>query len=200
MMTIRLPLACAAFLLLAACVDTTGISAALNRPAHPLSAPGAAVIVREYADLQCPACKAAHTQLTPALLERYGKSIRFEYMHFPLRAIHPWALPAAEAAECAADQGKFWEFVDTVYTEQDKLSAAQLPVWADALGLDRDLFDRCTASHIKRAAILAEYDQGAAQGVRGTPTYMVNGAVVESTGDALSKAIEAALQTAAVKL
>lgn len=181
-------------LLLSACVDTTGIRTELTRMPHPKSNHAATVVVREYADLQCPACRSAFEQLNPLLLEKYGNSIRFEFMHFPLRAIHPWAMPAAEASECAADQGKFWEYTDRVYAEQDKLSAAQLTVWADQLQLDRDLFDRCTKSHAKRDAILEEYDEGAKQGVRGTPNYMVNGVIVESTGEALSKAIEDALK------
>lgn len=194
MHTSRLALLSSA-LLLAACVDTTGISPDLTRSAHPQSNQGGSVVVREYADLQCPACRAAFLQLTPALLAEHGKDIRFEFMHFPLRAIHPWAMVAAEAAECAADQGKFWEFTEKVYAEQEKLAPAQLTVWADGLGLDRDLFDRCTKSHIKRDAILEEYDQGVKQGVRGTPTYLVNGVIVESTGEALSKAINEALKT-----
>lgn len=189
-----LPLAFA--LILAACVDTTGISADLKRPAHPGSNPAASVIVREYADLQCPACRAAFEVLNPQIIEKFGKDIRLELMHFPLQTLHPWALAAAEAAECAADQGKFWEYTDLVYLEQDKLDGKQLIAWAEQLKLESDLFDRCTRSHIKRKAIIAEYDQGSKLGVRGTPTYLVNGKVTEATIDALGAAIEAAKTSA----
>lgn len=187
-------------LLLAACVDATGISPQLQKSAHPESNAGASVIVREYADLQCPACATAALQLTPQLLERHGAEISLEFMHFPLRGIHPWALAAAEAAECAADQGKFWEYVDLAYAEQDALTGTSLTEWADRLGLDAELFKRCTKSHVKRPAILKEYDEGVAQKVRGTPTYLVNGVIVPATLEALSEAIVKARQSTPVRM
>lgn len=192
MHTFRSSLVLALTLALAACVDTTGLSPESSRTPHAKSNPSAVVVVREYSDLQCPACRGAYEQLNPLLLEKYGKDIRFEFMHFPLQTIHPWALAAAEAAECAADQGKFWEFTDLIYAEQEKLSSSQLRTWAESLSLDLDTYDRCTKSHIKRKEILAESDEGSALGVRGTPTYIVNGVIVEATGEALSKAIEEA--------
>ncbi len=187
--------------LLAACgVDTTGISADLYHEANPQSNAASPVIVREYSDLQCPSCRGAYLQLNPQLLQKYGKDIRFEFTHFPLQTLHPYALAAAEGAECAADQGKFWEFIDLNYQEQDKLSPAQLVEWAKKLNLDMDLYTRCTTSHIKRSGILAEYKDGVKLGVNGTPTYMVNGAIVPATSEDLSKAIDDALKTATPRL
>lgn len=182
-------------LLLAACVDTTGLNGDLHTPPNPKSNASGAVLVQEYGDLECPACKAAYLQLNPELLKEYGKDIRFEFVHFPLQSLHPYAMAAAEASECAADQGKFWEFVDTDYNHQEDLDPAHIDQWAKGLGLDMDTFDRCTKSHIKRSAIQKSYDAGAALGVMGTPTYMVNGKPVEATMDALGAAIKQALQT-----
>jgi len=180
-----------ALLILAACgVDTTGISKDSSR--KPTGNPGAAVTVTEYGDLQCPACKAAYDTLDKPLLQKYGQQIAFEFKHFPLVTIHEHAMEAAEASECAADQGKFWEFLDTDYTKQADLSADALTQWGKDLGLNMDLFTRCRDSHIKRAEILADYKEGEKLGVQGTPTFFVNGTQVESTMDALSAAIDKA--------
>lgn len=178
-------------LALVACTDTTGLSEESSR--GPKGNPEAAVTVMEFADLQCPACQAAHSQITAPLLQKYGAQIRFEYKHFPLRSLHRYALEAAMASECAADQGKFWEYVDTVYAEQKKLDVDQLSVWAKTLALDQDLFGRCMKSNIKRSTVLADYTEGQKLGVTGTPTYFVNGKKVESGVDTLSAAIEEAL-------
>ncbi|MBI3619451.1 thioredoxin domain-containing protein [Candidatus Peregrinibacteria bacterium] len=183
---------------LVACVDTTGISPASSRP--PRGNPQASIIVQEFADLQCPSCRSAHTLINQPLLAQYGSQIRFEYRHFPLQSIHRYALDAAEAAECAADQGKFWEFVDLDYANQDSLNRTTLQQWAQQLKLDANLFSRCTRSHIKRKEILNDYNQGTAAGVTGTPTFFVNGQRVDSTIQALSAAIDAAIKGSGTKL
>lgn len=189
-----LPLSLAALsLALAACVDTTGLSAESSRSAHPKTNANASVVVTEYGDLQCPACRSAFAMLINPLVEKYGTRISLEFEHFPLQTIHPYALPAAEASECAADQGKFWEYIDLVYMNQDKLNRDALAQWATQLQLDMDTFGRCTKSHIKRETILADYEEGSENGVQGTPTFFVNGAKVEATMDALSAAIDAQL-------
>ena len=176
---------------LAACTDTTGLSKESSRTVR--GNPDAVVTVSEFADLQCPACQAAHQTISAPLLEKYGAQIRFEYKHFPLRSLHRYALEAAMASECAADQGKFWEYVDLNYEEQKKLDVAQLTVWAKALSLDADLFDKCLKSQIKRDVVLADYEAGKELGVSGTPTYFVNGQKIESGFDTISAAIETVL-------
>lgn len=186
----RLTIALLSTLALVACVDTTGLSATSSKP--PRGNPNAAVVVTEYGDLQCPACMSAHEFVNKPLLEKYGSRVRFEFNHFPLQSIHRYALEAAQASECAADQGKFWEFLDMSYDKQKELSSPMLREWASTLGLDKDLFDRCIRSKIKRDAVMAGYDKGVALGVTGTPTYFVNGTKVESGFDTLSKAIDEA--------
>jgi protein-disulfide isomerase len=176
---------------LVACTDTSGLSKESSR--LPRGNADAVILVTEYADLQCPACQAAHERISTPLLEKYGDQIRFEFKHFPLRSLHRYALEAAMASECAADQGKFWEFVDLVYKEQKKLDIDQLSRWAGALALDRDLFDRCLESQIKRDTVLADYKEGQELSVSGTPSYFVNGQKIETGFDTLSEAIDAVL-------
>jgi protein-disulfide isomerase len=189
-----------ASLSLVACVDTTGLSAETSKTAHPSTDANAVVVVTEYGDLQCPACRSAYTQINQPIIEKYGKQIRFEFKQFPLTSIHQYAMVAAEASECAADQGKFWDLVDLIYSEQEKLTNDQLGTWGAQLGLDVDLYNRCRKSHIKRDVIMAEYDAGKAMGVSGTPTYFVNGQRVDSSGEAVGAAIDAVLGSAATRL
>ncbi len=176
-------------LFLGACgVDTTGISEESSRP--PKGNATSTVVVMEFADLQCPACKAAHEQLSSALLQQFGSRIRFEFKHFPLRSLHRFALDAALASECAADQGKFWEFLDLNYAKQSELSAEALAtVWPAQLKLDMDLYTRCYESKIKRDVVMADYADGQKLGVEGTPTFFVNGVKVASSMQELSGAI-----------
>ena len=189
-------------LLLAACVDTTGLSAESSNPPHPKSNPNAAVVVAEYADLQCPACKGAHVGIVQPLVEKLGSQIRYEFHHFPLSSIHRNALVAAQGAECASDQSKFWDFIDIAYERQEELSRTALTEWATELKLDADLFDRCVDSGIKRDAVLAEYRDGQSKNVAGTPTFFVNGQAIQMNGDASSveKAVQAALDAMKAKL
>lgn len=194
MRSLRL-IAVSATLLLAACgVDTTGIQTTSSRPPNPQSNQNAAVTVVEFADLQCPACSAAYERIAKPVLAKYAGTIRFEFRHFPLQSIHRYALEAAEASECAADQGKFWEFIDTVYMEQNLLSSEQLGAWAKDLDLDTALFDRCVRSRLKKPIVMADYDEGIDMDVRGTPTFFVNGKLVQSDPDVIGKAIEAEQQ------
>ncbi len=173
--------------------DTTS-----SRP--PKGNPNSAILVEEFGDLQCPACKAAHEQVTKPLLEKYGNQIRFEFKHFPLRSIHRFALDAAEMSECAADQGMFWEFVDMDYENQDQLDNEALIEWVEQLGLDVTAAERCWKSHSKRDTVLADYKEGRERDVGGTPTFFVSGVQVKTGFDTLSEAIDAALRGTMMKL
>ncbi len=178
-------------LLLVACTNTEGLSPESVKPARGNL--DSTVLVTEFGDLECPACGAAHAQLNIPLLAEYGDKVRFEFKHFPLRSIHRFALDAAEASECAADQGKFWEFVDLVYEHQEDLSFESLLVWAEELQLDTELFERCWKSHVKRDTVLADYEVGKEAGVQGTPTYFINGEQIQTGYDTMTAAIEEAL-------
>ena len=177
--------------LLAACVSTEGLSAESKRP--PAGNPKASLLVEEFGDLQCPACKAAHTSIVKPLLAKEGNAIRYEFRHFPLRNIHAFAEEAAEAAECAADQGKFWEFLDDNYENQSKLSRKDLVARAGKVGVaDTALFTRCIKSRIKKNAIQKDYEEGLKRGVQGTPTFFVGGEKVPTnTIDIITTMIKA---------
>lgn len=189
---VSVSLALTALLLLSACgVDTTGLSAATSR--QPRGNASSPVVLLEFSDLQCPACKAVHELVTNPLFETYGSRVRFEVRQFPLKTIHANALEAAEASECAADQGKFWEFIDIAYARQDTLSSQALRDWGKVLGLDGPLFDRCILSGIKEGVIDADLAEGARLKVEGTPTFFVNGEkMVDNSLEALSAALDKA--------
>lgn len=179
----------------AACTRTDAVS---NRT--PRGSANATVLVEEFADLECPACRSAHTAISAPILEKYGKDIRFEFKHFPLRSIHRFALDAAEMSECAADQGKFWEFVDMNYEQQEKLSMEVLTEWAEEIGLDVTKAERCWKSHSKRSVVLNDYKEGRERDVSGTPTYFVNGVKIQSGFDTLEAAIQQALKGSTMPL
>ncbi len=179
-------------------VDTTGLSDQSSR--GPRGNAQSPVVVTEYGDLQCPACGSAHTSIDKPLLQKYGKDVGFEFKHFPLD-MHEYALEAAQAAECAADQGKVWEFVYYVYEHQKDLNSDTLRNWGLALNLDPTLFDRCIRSGIKKKTIAADQDEGLKLGVRGTPTYFVSGTRVDRNAlDAIETAMDAQLKRGTMPL
>lgn len=179
-------------------VSCAGGDVQSNRP--PRGNPNAVVIVEEFADLQCPACRAAHATIQKPIVEKYGKQIRFEFEHFPIRQLHRFALDLAEMSECVADQGKFWEYVDKVYEKQLELDQDAILGWAEEVGVNRDMAEKCWKSHAKRKIVLAGYKDGRDRGVAGTPTFFVNGKQVETDLEKISAAIEGALKGAVMKL
>ncbi len=108
-------------------------------------APDAAVTIVEFSDFECPFCKQAHGTVTK-VLERYSGRIRLAYRDFPLESIHPLARGAAEAARCARDGGKFWEYHDVLFAQSPKLAPDDLKRYAKDVGLDVEKFDACVAS------------------------------------------------------
>ena len=201
-----LPLVAALFLL-GGCVDTTGISQSSTK--LPRGNPDSSVVVTEYGDFQCPACAVINETVTRPLTKKYANSVSFVFKQFPLLTIHQYSLPLAEASECAADQGKFWGFVDMAYGEQLKMQQANPPrtyqpsdteAWAKALSLDTNLFDRCVRSGIKQKVVMDDFAEGRGLAVNGTPTFFVDGKqVTENSVDALSAIIDAALKNAPAK-
>jgi protein-disulfide isomerase len=136
----------------------------------PESAP---VTVIEFSDYECPFCRRAEPVVTQVLREYAGK-VRFEYRHFPLESIHPRARGAAEAAVCADEQGRFWEYHEQLFAGQ-KLAEAELAENAEKAGLDPAAFQACLASGRARARVDADLAAGREAGVSGTPAFFVNG-------------------------
>ena len=136
--------------------------------------PDARVTLVEFTDYECPFC-ARYFQLTLPLLRRvYDGEIKFVIMNYPL-PFHPFAQKAAEAAECAYDQRKFWEYHDALFRNIQALDPDSLKAYASALGLDTEAFDTCLDSGAKAQQVLDDIRDGQSYGVSGTPSFFING-------------------------
>lgn len=164
---------------------------------HLRGSRNAAVTLIEYVDFQCPFCARAHAALTE-LQDRHGDRLALVVRHLPLADRHPLAEAAAQAAEAAGAQGKFWEMHDMLFANQDRLDAGALSAIADTLGLDVDRFDDEVENARYRDRIDRHADQARALGAHGTPTFFINGERYEGDSDhaSLSAAIDKALGAA----
>ena len=154
----------------------------------------APVTVVEYGDFECPNCK----QAAPAvklLLDRFPGRIGYVFRHFPLEEVHPHALLAAEVAEIAAAQGKFWPMHDLLFEKQLHLKSPDLHGYAERLQLDMARYTAELDDHIYLQRIREHAQSGRNSGVRGTPGFFVNRAILDvSFGmHRLFEAVEAAL-------
>jgi protein-disulfide isomerase len=143
---------------------------------HVLGPEHASVTVVEYADFECPNCK----QAAPAvklLLERFAERVRYAFRHSPIEEVHPHALHAAEAAECAGAQGQFWPMHDLLFEHQLHLKTQQLRGYAEQLGMDMMRYTAEMDDHVYLQRIREHQQSGRDSGVRGTPTFFVNGAI-----------------------
>jgi protein-disulfide isomerase len=162
---------------------------------HIQGPPDAPVTLIEYGDYQCPFCGEAYPTIKQ-LQQEVGDGMRFVFRNFPLTSVHPYAEVAAEAAEAAGGQGKFWEMHDTLYEHQDELRPEQLIAHAARLGLDIQLFTQDLIKHAYLEKVREDFMSGLRSGVNGTPTFFING--VRHDGaydfDTLLDAIEAHLK------
>jgi protein-disulfide isomerase len=154
----------------------------------------AALTLVEYGDYQCPYCGAAYPEVKKVQKE-LGSELRFVFRNFPLTNMHEHAMNAAETAEAASAQGKFWLMHDFLYEHQATLGDPSVALgYAKRLGLDTQRFEREIAQHTYQKRIREDFMSGVRSGVNGTPTFYVNG--VRHDGDAVAKAlIEALNQT-----
>lgn len=162
---------------------------------HMLGAEHAPVTVLEYGDFECPNCK----QAAPAvklLLNRFAGRVRFVYRHFPLEGPHPHALAAAEAAECAGGQGKFWEMHDLLFDHQDRLGLTHLRGYAKSLELDMARFDAEMNGHVHLQRVREHIESGQRSHLSATPGFFVNGRVQDVSFGlrGLSEAVTTALE------
>lgn len=151
----------------------------------------AQVIIVEYGDFQCPACKAVQPDVA-LLLAKYSGRVRLVWKDFPVSSQHPQALAAAVAARCAHEQGKFWEMHDRLFEEQDNFDAARYTEIAQALGLQLDSFTACMNTSQTTQRITTSVAEAVALGVDGVPTLYVNGVRQSNTFDIAQ--LEAAIQ------
>jgi protein-disulfide isomerase len=145
---------------------------------HLLGDSHAPVTVVEYGDFECPICK----QSAPAvklLVQRFENLVRVAYRHFPQEAVHPHALQAAEAAECAGSQGQFWAMHDLLFENQSHLSLKHLQGYAQRLPLDGARFTAEMDDGVYRQRVREHLESGRASHVRATPGFFVNGVIVD---------------------
>jgi protein-disulfide isomerase len=134
----------------------------------------AAVTLVQYGDYECPYTRRS-TWVVQAIQQQLGEQLRFIYRNFPLTEIHPHALHAAFAAEAAAMQGKFWEMHDYIFHHQHTLEDTRLGQFAETVGLDMQQFTRAMTERPFLSRIEEDRQSGIRSGVRGTPTFFLNG-------------------------
>jgi protein-disulfide isomerase len=149
---------------------------------HILGPADAPVTLVEYGDYECPFCGAAHP-IVKALIAAMGGDLRFVFRHFPISTVHPHAEVAAEAAEAAGAQGRFWEMHDLLFENQDRLDAAHMIAFAEALRLDVERFERELAARVYQPRVREDFMSGVRSGVNGTPTFYVNGIRYDGSWD-----------------
>jgi protein-disulfide isomerase len=170
------------------------LAVAVNETDHILGSAQARATVVEYGDLECPNCK----QAAPAvrlMLAHFKDRLRFVFRHFPLEEVHSHALLAAQAAEAAGAQGKFWPMHDVLFENQSRLELNDLQMYATRLELDMTRYDFEIADEVYLQRIREHMDGGVRSGVHSTPTFFINGQLCDvSYGlQSLEKGIEAAL-------
>jgi protein-disulfide isomerase len=167
----------------------------VNHSDHFTGSHTATVTVVEYGDFECPSCAQAYPAVK-MMLRHFGEKIRFVYRHFPQREVHPHAELAAEAAEAAGAQHKFWPMHDLLFENQRHLKAASLRKYAAAAELELERYDFEMGDHVYLQRVQEHLASGNRSGVRATPTFFVNGTVqdVSFNLEQLQTAIEAALR------
>ena len=161
-------------------MTTTGWQSTLTVPVDPerdhIQGPAdAPVTLVEYGDYQCLYCGAAYP-IVNEVQARLADGLRFVFRNFPITTAHPRAEQAAEAAEAAAAQGRFWEMHDLLYENQKRLRDEDLHGYAEQLGLDVERFDQDLAEHAHAPRVREDFMSGVRSGVNGTPTFYINGA------------------------
>ena len=134
----------------------------------------APVTLVEFSDFQCPFC----LRVAPTLKQiraKYGDNVRIVWKDFPLTQIHPQAFKASEAGHCAAEQGKFWEFHDRVYANQQAMQPDDLKKYAAAVGVDAEKFNACVAKSKHAEVVRNGVAEGTRLGINSTPTVFING-------------------------
>jgi protein-disulfide isomerase len=140
----------------------------------------AAISLVEYGDFECPYCRAAEP-IVAGLMDALGDQVSVTFRHFPMLEVHPHGQHAAEIAEAAAAQGRFWEMHDMLFANQNALDDASLLKYADDLALDVERVRRELATHEHGGRVADDRTSGLASGARGTPTFYIDGARYEGS-------------------
>jgi len=153
---------------------TDGVFDVVTTDDPSLGNPRAPVTIVEFADFGCPYSKEVSFVMRE-LAAKYPDDVYYVYRDFPLTELHPIAQMAAEAGECADDQGKFWEFHDKIYQNQLSLDENSFVQFAQQLNMNVDQFESCLDSGRHTDEVLEDYAAGLEASVRGTPTFFFNG-------------------------
>ena len=139
----------------------------------PRGDPNASIKIIEFSDFQCPACKASHP-IIDRIFQDYQGEVVLYYRYFPL-PMHENSFIAAEAAECANRQGRFWEYHNILFENQDKLDKNNLKKYAENLGLNKEKFNICLDNEETKEIVLIDVNNAKKLNLKGTPTYFING-------------------------
>lgn len=142
----------------------------------PADAP---ITIVEFTDYQCPYCGIHSRENLAKLLEEYQDRLKYVVFNFPITSIHPGADRAGQAAECASSQGRFWEYHDMLFQNQGSQNDEGLKRMARQAGLDGGSFDLCLDSGAQAQRVIKDFQDGQDYGVRATPTFFINGWMVE---------------------
>jgi protein-disulfide isomerase len=163
---------------------------------HVVGRADAPAILVQYGDYECPYCGEAYP-IVKEVQRKMGDRLLFVFRNFPISTSHPHAEQAAEAAEAAGAQGKFWEMHDLLYERQAHLTDQDLHAYAGELGLDVERFDGDLSTHAYAPRVHEDFLSGVRSGVNGTPTFFVNGVRFEgdwTNADAFTAALEEAAE------
>jgi len=146
---------------------------------RPLRGPeNAPVTIIEFTDYECGFCKRYNETVYPALLAQYGDEVNYAVRHFPVSYTHRRAHRAAQAAECAGDQGKFFEFHDVLFRNSRALDDGSLVRYAAMMRMNTEVFQDCLESGAKSGIVDDDVQAGIARGLMGTPAFLINGRMV----------------------
>ena len=162
--------------------ETVKLTLPVGQRDHIQGLDTAPVTLVEYGDYECPYCGHAYP-IIKQVQKNLGNKLRFIFRNFPITQIHPHAQHAAEAAEVAAAQNKFWEMHDYLYEHQQALDDNHLEKYASRLGLDITQFNQDMASHVHAQRVREDFLSGVRSGVNGTPTFYINGIRYNGSGD-----------------
>jgi protein-disulfide isomerase len=143
-----------------------------------LGNPNAPITIIEFSDYECPFCRRWHLEVFPKIRARYGDQVRFVFRDFPLYNIHPNAGPAAEAANCAGEQDRYWEFSELLFSGKLPFGRESYDAYARELNLEMNAFAECVDSGRHTKEVEADYIFASELGVRSTPTFFINGLAV----------------------
>lgn len=132
----------------------------------------------EFGDFQCPYCREVSTTVR-SLMSKYAGQVRFIYRDYPVESLHPLAMQASLAAECAREQRKFWPYHDKLYANQSSLSLAEMLSLGEEIGLESGQFEQCVVSNRYQGLVDTDLETAKSIGIRGTPTFFFNGQRIE---------------------